>query len=129
MGRTIGAKDKTEKVAMICEVCGEVFWASPNRGAKYCSTRCFDRKRKKAVSDASKELESNAISITCPNMTAEYYAKHKDAIEHQKDTSVWVRDYAERQKAQTLAMTQGIVLYAGDTYSSGVNDEIDEVAE
>lgn len=124
MSKTVGASDKTEKVALTCEVCGTVFWANPNRGAKYCSRKCLDNKRKKIASEQVKELASEGLAIEYPNMTASYYAKHKDKIAHQRDTTVWTSDYAERQKAQTLALTQGIVLYAGDTYTSGVNDEI-----
>ena len=124
MSRPAGARD-VERAEFTCVVCGAKFIASAHRKAMYCSIRCKDRYRKGKTREDVKamRMEKTGLTIDCPLMTPEYYAKHKDKIAHQRDTSVWTRDYAERQKAQTLAMAQGITLYASDTYTVGHNEE------
>ena len=94
------------KIEYTCECCGKVFRASPNRDVRYCSKRCLDvmRKRKQAENRRQTKAMYEVLKTDCPNVTQEYISKRAEKILHQQDREVWVSDYAERQKAKTLAM-------------------------
>ena len=98
-----------ESKEYVCECCGKPFTASANRQAKYCSKKCLDNTRKRKVAEAKRQNKAMLVALRtdCPNITEEYIAKRCEQIAHQQDTSVWTHDYAERQKARTLAMVQG----------------------
>lgn len=93
---------ETEKVEYVCTVCGATYKASPNRRTYYCSRRCMDKVRKARKNNELKGID--LLKVNCPSMTPEYYRSRKDKIAHQEDKSVWVSDYAERQKQRTLEM-------------------------
>ena len=88
MSRTFGASDRV-KQPQVCEYCGATFLANPNRNARYCSIKCGDNARyHKKVGLLSQSRASK--------------------VAHQQDRSVWVSDYAERQKRKTLELIGGI---------------------
>ena len=106
LGNVVGAKEvyRPWLKEYVCEWCGEPFKAS--RIAHYCSNKCRSR-----ASDERKRIRKTKmaeVKVDCPEMSSEYWALHEDKIAHQQDPSVWTRDYAERQKAKTLAMLGGI---------------------
>lgn len=98
-----------ESKEYVCECCGKTFTASANRQVKYCSKKCLDVVRKRKVAEAKRQNKAMLVALRtdCPNITEEYIAKRCEQIAHQQDRTVWTSDYAERQKARTLAMVQG----------------------
>lgn len=80
----------------ICVMCGEIIEYDGSKPKRYCDS-CYEiHKSIKAIEHRQRAKEKQII------------ARRADAIAHQQDTSVWVRDYAERQKAKTLEMLGGI---------------------
>lgn len=100
-----------DKIERICVCCGQPYMSSRNRNSLYCSKRCLDNTRKRKASEMRKtnQEQFSALKVDCPNMTEEYLNKRAEQIIHQQDTTVWTRDYAERQKQKTLAMMGKII--------------------
>lgn len=102
-----------------CQICGKHFIASASRQAMFCSQRCRDKARelrRKANPPTEEQREARRLKErelakarrSYPDMTQGYFVKHREQIAHQQDKSIWVSDYAERQKQRTLAMLGGI---------------------
>lgn len=89
-----------------CAVCGKVFIGTTSRECKYCSPPCRYRAkylRSKEYYYTHKEMAGTKMDIG-QSESLKKLIEYKKRLEHQKDTSVWTRDYAEKQKAKTLAM-------------------------
>ena len=94
----------------VCECCGKAFTASASREVRFFSKKCLDNTRKRRQAEMKKQNKAMFVALRtdCPNITEEYIAKRCEEIAHQQDRNVWTSDYAERQKAKTLAMIGGI---------------------
>lgn len=81
-----------------CVECGKEFVATQYK-QNTCSEECRLERRRKWAEEyvhPKKGYLTKAERIRL------------ERIAHQQDTSVWTHDYAERQKAKTLAMIGGI---------------------
>lgn len=77
-----------------CKICGEmIFYTYKNKNTKYCSEEC----RREGARRKERERE-DAIKAK------EYQRRRAEQLAHQRDRSVWIPDYAERQKQKTLEM-------------------------
>ena len=80
-----------------CEDCGELIeYTYENKATRLCPKCRHNRQLMCQSKKRAVEQEKKLI------------AKRADRIAHQQDRTVWTHDYAERQKARTLAMIGGI---------------------
>lgn len=115
------------KEQRICECCGEIFEAAVGKNARFCSDKC--RKKNRAELDKLRKKLKREEAMT-EKQIKELQARQ----EHQKDTSVWVRDYAEKQRSKTLAMigridVEQILSSRSDALSSRNNDDTKGILE
>ena len=76
-----------------CRICGKPFeYTYATKRRLYCDA---------CKKEHGKELQRGKNERQREKQAIERRAKR---IAHQQDTSVWVRDYADRQRQQTLAM-------------------------
>ena len=76
-----------------CEICGapmEVTYET--KATRFCPT-CKIEHRRELQREKNERFRAK-----------QYAEKRAKQIAHQQDTTVWTHDYAERQKAKTLAM-------------------------
>lgn len=80
-----------------CVICGEKFtYTYATKRMKYCPKCRIEAQRQ----SQARIREQNRIKRKLE--------ERAEVIAHQQDTSIWTHDYAERQKAKTLAMIGGI---------------------
>lgn len=89
-----------------CVICGTEFEIlDPKRmQTKYCSKECRAR---------AKALIKKKSYQSCKQKKERIELTPAERIAHQADKTIWVRDYAERQKCKTLDMI-GHVEIAGE---------------
>ena len=79
-------------IEYVCGVCGKTFMRE--RTEKYCSAECRAIKKRQYAQEY-KAQHKPVIKVEIPL---------EQRIKHQKDKEIWCSNYAEKQKAQTLAM-------------------------
>ena len=101
----------------ICKVCGELFEAASNSAA-YCSDECKATVRENRKKSKIEKHEKATLKLK----------EQLKRLEHQCDRGVWgtnPNEYAERQKAKTLALMSKITL-DGDTFTASVGNAASE---
>lgn len=94
-GKELTDKMKPEEIfTRPCRICGEpITYTYMTKNTHYCSEAC----RREGARRKERERE-DAIKAK------EYQRRRAEQIAHQRDRSVWIPDYAERQKQKTLEM-------------------------
>lgn len=85
-------KSASEVKEAFCEECGAYITYTGNKPKRFCEA--CTKKRKQIRGYEQRQQKKNRKLI----------ARRAENIAHQQDTSVWTRDYAERQKQKTLEM-------------------------
>ena len=82
-----------------CEICGAEFTAT-----HYKNVCCSDECKREKVRRLGREFYHSEAGQRYFHSKTKAGEEEAKRLEHQQDKTVWTHDYAERQKAQTLAM-------------------------
>lgn len=92
-----GEKQMSEVMTRPCAVCGKLIeFTYETKARRYCP-ECKRARQLEASKEKNRRFKDKQKEL-----------ENAKRIAHQQDRTIWVTDYAERQKQRTLAMLGGI---------------------